>query len=200
MEDKSVATYFYLLSGELLKGAQPANWRSPQGTMINGDLMFEEAFLSQIYWLVKKKVIALVEKDQKIIVRGLGFKDDLPPFSQFLVNHLPKEETTLRHWVRQLALASGHLNPARDLFKKVEAEAEEFRRSVKSRFLIFTFTSQEWDQAKLKELSARKLAELQQLWQEGEKQSWWETARRELKVGLTSARFEHERQDERKFE
>ena len=78
-----------------------------------------------------------------------------------------------------------------------EKEVESLKTERKSRFLIiFSVKVKEWDKAKVEEFIRPYVKPLGQLWKEGQSQSWWEGGRRQIRAGLTFARFELERREE----
>ncbi len=187
----SIVTYFFLLSGKLLENSQPRNWQSPWGNYINGDKMFEEAFLTQLFWLVQRELVNLNFAQKTIYLKkGKAVVESLPPFTSFLLKPLPTtEEMEIKSWIKLLGIKSGNLNPARDIFKLVEQEADQWKETVESKILFLKLKSRIWSKEKLNLLSKNKLEEIKQLWQEGQSQEWWEFARKQLKYGLTFLRL-----------
>ncbi len=149
--------------------------------------MFEEAVLTQIYWLLKNEFISLTpnDKNSSIVVKKLNSAENLPSFSKFLLDSLDDKETSFVEWVKRMSLKAGGGNPAQDIFSIAEREVEEFKTEEEVKFLIFKFKKKVWDQEKIAEMAKKELEPLKALWEEGKQQDWWELARRRLKAGLT---------------
>ena len=199
MKDKpSIMSQFFLFSGQLLINFSPHNWKAPDGTMINGNLMFEEAFLTQVYWLAKTGLIALVPEEKSVLSKKVihiqikklnkTTKSNSPIVKLFLES-LPENKIELADWVKIIGRRAGRSNPALDILAIAESEVENLKTEKENKFLFFTFKSKVWDQEKIKQLADQNLKTIKELWEKGKQQSWWEPARKRLKAGLTLLRL-----------
>ncbi len=158
--------------------------------------MFEDSILTLIYFLEKQGYISLELKPIKrfgvesktIIVKKLKDGSDLPEFAKSFFQSLGKEEE-LVEWIRNFAKkVSRFSNPAPEIGKKMEKEAEDFRVEKVNKFLIFKFKEKVWDKGKIEDLSKKELEKVKLIWEEGKRRPWWEIARKWLKAALTSIR------------
>ncbi len=190
MENKlSLATKFFLLSGKLLINSQPKDWEAPSGEKINGNTMFEEAFLLEIHQLVEQKTIAISGQDKELKIKTLSSASASSGLVKFITNNLPQKEILFYKWVEKISGQLKGANPAQAMLNLMEKEAAGFKKEIKSKFLFFTLKAEAWDKGKINRLADEELEKLRKIWQTARKQSWWEDGRRMLRDGLTFARM-----------
>jgi len=190
--DLSVFSLIYLASGKLYP-KQKSQFQSPSGVPTDGNLMFNDAFLTQIYWLEKQGFVKLTPEGERKVRFEKRFKEipkSIPPFTRFVLQSLakiPQQKGQLAWWVENIGLASpSRFPPGLGILEKAEIlELDPFKKEQESKFLFFRFKSKVWDKQKIEEIITKDLLEeIKNLINKAQQQPWWNSGKKALAIGL----------------